>query len=94
MGVSKRAQQQAAQRAASGYVDPYRASRQGSARPAYIDFDVTGNADLGEEGTDPLTPGNGLPQGGLIDSGDNWGMYGANNNNIYHSINPVPVMQK
>ena len=90
MGTSDRARQQAAQRAASGYVDPYRGQKQGSARPAYIDFDVTGNADLGEEGTDPLTPGNGLPQGGLIDAGDGWGMYGANNNNIYQNEVVVP----
>tara|TARA_Y100001938_G_scaffold122350_1_gene170697 strand:- start:3050 stop:8164 length:5115 start_codon:yes stop_codon:yes gene_type:complete len=85
MGVSDRAKQQAAQRAASGYVDPYRGQKQGSARPAYIDFDATGNTDLGEEGTDPITPGNGLPQGGLIESGDGWGMFGANNNNIYQN---------
>ena len=94
MGVSKRAQQLAEQRRASGYVDPYRASRQGSARPAYIDFDVTGNANLGEEGTEFLRPGNGLPQGGLIDGGDGWGLYGANNNNIYQNEVIVPDIKE
>jgi len=50
--------------------------RTGANRNAYIDFDVTGKANLGEEGG-PLSPGNGLPLGGLIQGGEGYGLYGG-----------------
>ena len=52
------------------------AQRTGANRNAYIDFDVTGKADLSEEGG-PLSPGNGLPLGGLIQGGEGYGLYGG-----------------
>ena len=52
------------------------AQRTGANRNAYIDFDVTGKANLGEEGG-PLSPGNGLPLGGLIQGGEGYGLYGG-----------------
>ena len=66
MARSDRAKQLEQQLISQGKILPPR--RQGAARNAYIDFDVTGRADLGEEGG-PLSPGNGLPIGGLIEGG-------------------------
>ncbi|MAR77898.1 MAG: hypothetical protein CMD43_03025 [Gammaproteobacteria bacterium] len=62
----------------------------GSGRFAYIDFATTGNTNLGEEGTDPITPGSGVPQGGLIDAGEEIPLYGASNNNIYQNEVVIP----
>ena len=62
------------------------AQRQGAQRNAYIDFDVTGKANLGEEGG-PLSPGNGLPTGGLIGGGEGYGLYGGlHNEHINNSL--------
>jgi len=74
MARSERAKQLEQQLIQQGRILPPR--RQGAARNAYIDFDVTGRADLGEEGG-PLSPGNGLPIGGLIQGGDGYGLYGG-----------------
>jgi hypothetical protein len=74
MARSDRAKQLEQQLISQGKILPPR--RQGAARNAYIDFDVTGRADLGEEGG-PLSPGNGLPIGGLIEGGDGYGLYGG-----------------
>jgi len=74
MARSERAKQLEQQLISQGRILPPR--RQGAARNAYIDFDVTGRADLGEEGG-PLSPGNGLPIGGLIQGGDGYGLYGG-----------------
>ena len=74
MARSERAKQLEQQLISQGRILPPR--RQGAARNAYIDFDVTGRADLGEEGG-PLTPGNGLPIGGLIRGGEGYGLYGG-----------------
>ena len=62
------------------------AQRQGAQRNAYIDFDVTGKANLGEEGG-PLSLGNGLPTGGLIGGGEGYGLYGGlHNEHINNSL--------
>jgi len=74
MARSERAKQLEQQLISQGRILPPR--RQGAARNAYIDFDVTGRADLGEEGG-PLSPGNGLPIGGLIRGGEGYGLYGG-----------------
>src|SRR6056300_195648 len=74
MARSERAKQLEQQLISQGRILPPR--RQGAARNAYIDFDVTGRADIGEEGG-PLSPGNGLPIGGLIEGGEGYGLYGG-----------------
>jgi len=72
MAASERAIRRNAELLRQGKI---RNKARGAARNAYIDWDITGKIRGEEDG--PLTPGDGLPLGGLIGGGEGYGIYGG-----------------
>ena len=88
MAASERAIRRNAELLRQGKI---RNQARGAARNAYIDWDVTGKIRGEEDG--PLTPGDGLPLGGLIRGGEGYGVYGGTTE-LKNSIKPPIKIRK
>ena len=88
MAASERAIRRNAELLRQGKI---RNQARGAARNAYIDWDVTGKIRGEEDG--PLTPGDGLPLGGLIRGGEGYGVYGGTTE-LKNSIKPPVKIRK
>ena len=88
MAASERAIRRNAELLRQGKI---RNKARGAARNAYIDWDVTGKIRGEEDG--PLTPGDGLPLGGLIRGGEGYGVYGGTTE-LKNSIKPPVKIRK
>ena len=91
MAASERAIKRNAELLRQGKV---RSRARGAARGAFIDWDVTGNVRGEEDG--PITPGDGLPLGGLVRGGEGYGIYGGSQSpsEIKNDVKPPIKIRK